>query len=87
MEYEREFKQLAARYRQLRLDQGMVQEDVQDHHFSVRHYQQLEAGRPHSLTTFFRISAMFGMKPEILLKGVVNGNGRNGHKKKHPRHK
>jgi transcriptional regulator with XRE-family HTH domain len=86
MAYEREFKQLAARYKHLRLEQGMVQEDVLDHHFSVRHYQQLETGRPHSLTTFFRICAMFAMKPEILLKGVFNGNGRNGHKKKLPRH-
>jgi hypothetical protein len=81
MEYKREFKMLASRYKKLRLDKGMVQEDVQEHRFSVRHYQQLEAGRPHSLTTFFRLSSMFGVNPEVLLKGLFNGhNGRNGHK-------
>lgn len=90
MQYDREFKRLAGRYKQLRLEKGMVQEDVLDHHFSVRHYQQLESGRPHSLTTFFRLSSMFGVDPEVLLKGLFNGrNGHNGHKinKKKPRRK
>jgi hypothetical protein len=48
----------------------MVQEDAIYHGFSVRHYQQLEAGRPHSLTTLFRLSVMFGTDPASLLSGL-----------------
>lgn len=48
----------------------MVQEDVIDYGFSVRHYQQLEAGRPHSLTTLFRIAKMLGVGSDKLLKGL-----------------
>lgn len=81
MEYSQAFKKLATRYKELRLHRGMVQEDVLEYDFSVRHYQQLEAGRPHSLTTFFRLSAMFEIQPETLIQGLLNGrNGR--HKKK-----
>lgn len=48
----------------------MVQEDVIDYGFSVRHYQQLEAGRPHSLTTLFRIAKMLRVRRDKLLKGL-----------------
>ncbi len=72
MEYKSEFTKLGARYRQLRLERKMVQEDVLGHGFSVRHYQQLESGRPHSLKTFFRISKMFDMIPEKLIKGIFD---------------
>ena len=72
MEYKTEFGKLGARYRKVRLQRKMVQEDVLAHGFSVRHYQQLEAGRPHSLKTFFRVSKMFDMNPEILIKGIFN---------------
>lgn len=46
----------------------MVQEDVIEYSFSVRHYQQLEAGRPHSLTTLFRIADMFGVDSGDLIR-------------------
>ena len=39
--YDRLFKELGSRYRKARLAKGMVQEDVLEHGFSVRHYQQL----------------------------------------------
>lgn len=48
----------------------MVQEDVIDYGFSVRHYQQLEAGRPHSLTTLFRVAKMLKVRRDKLLKGL-----------------
>jgi len=48
----------------------MVQEDVIDYGFSVRHYQQLEAGRPHSLTTLFRVAAMYKVDSTELLRGL-----------------
>ncbi len=80
MNYEKEFKELGKRYRSLRLQRNMVQEDVLEHRFSVRHYQQLESGRPHSLQTLFRVSQMFEVNPEELLQDIFNG--RNGRRKK-----
>jgi len=75
VEYKIEFGKLGVRYRKLRLERKMVQEDVLAHGFSVRHYQQLESGRPHSLKTFFRVSKMFKINPEVLIKGVFNVRG------------
>jgi hypothetical protein len=72
LEYQTEFEKLGKRYRKLRLARKMVQEDVIGHGFSVRHYQQLESGRPHSLSTFFRVSEMFSVNPEKLIKGILN---------------
>jgi transcriptional regulator with XRE-family HTH domain len=72
VEYEVAFEKLGARYRKVRLERKMVQEDVLAHGFSVRHYQQLESGRPHSLKTFFRVTKMFNIDPEKLIKGVFN---------------
>jgi len=72
VEYTNEFGKLGARYRKIRLERKMVQEDVLAHGFSVRHYQQLESGRPHSLKTFFRLSEMFCTNPEELIQGIFN---------------
>ncbi len=65
--FAREYRELGKRYRALRLKRGMVQEDVLDYGFSVRHYQQLEAGRPHSLTSLFRVAEMFKANPAALI--------------------
>ena len=70
------FKELGSRYRKLRYKNHMVQEDVAEYGFSVRHYQQLEAGRSHSLRTLFRIADMFDVKPETLIKGLSLGKKR-----------
>ncbi len=70
--YDRLFKELGSRYRKARLAKGMVQEDVLEHGFSVRHYQQLEAGRAHSITTLLRVCEMFSLDPAIVLKGLTN---------------
>jgi hypothetical protein len=58
----------------------MVQEDALEYGFSVRHYQQLEAGRPHSLTTLFRIAEMFDVSPEVLVEQIIKGPKRTGKK-------
>jgi transcriptional regulator with XRE-family HTH domain len=68
--YKIAFVKLGARYRKTRLERKMVQQDVLGHGFSIRHYQQLESGRPHSLKTFFRVCEMFHMEPEKLIKGI-----------------
>jgi transcriptional regulator with XRE-family HTH domain len=65
------FDEMGKRYRDRRLDLGMVQEDVIEYGFSVRHYQQLEDGRPHSLATMFRIAEMFKVNPVVFIKGLV----------------
>jgi transcriptional regulator with XRE-family HTH domain len=68
--YGQVFIKLGQKYRALRLKRDMVQEDVIEYGFSVRHYQQLEAGRPHSLATLFRLAEMFQVKPELLIQGL-----------------
>lgn len=70
-DHQEAFKILGQRYRELRSRKGMVQEDVLEYGFSVRHYQQLEAGRPHSLGTLFRLAEMFQVQPESLVKGLL----------------
>jgi hypothetical protein len=52
----------------------MVQEDSLEYGFAVRHYQQLEAGRPHSLTTLFRIADMYGVRPSDLLEQIPSAS-------------
>ena len=75
-DHERAFRELGVRYRQLRQQRSMVQEDVAEYGFSVRHYQQLEAGRPHSLTTLFRVAKMYKIEPQELLKDLPKGKKR-----------
>jgi transcriptional regulator with XRE-family HTH domain len=69
-DYSKVFKELGARYRKMRLKNGLVQEDAIEHGFSVRHYQQLEAGRSHTVVTLLRVAAMFKADPAGLLKGL-----------------
>lgn len=69
-DYIKNFKELGTRYRKLRQENHMVQEDVADYGFSVRHYQQLEAGRAHGLSTLFRVADMYKVDPADLLKGL-----------------
>jgi transcriptional regulator with XRE-family HTH domain len=70
VEYQIVFEILGTRYRKLRLQRNMILEDVLEYGFSVRHYQQLESGRPHTMKTFFRICEMFKTDPEVMIKGI-----------------
>ena len=49
------FKALGQRIRGLRKQHGYSQEDMISFGFSARHWQQIEAGRPITLTTLLRI--------------------------------
>jgi transcriptional regulator with XRE-family HTH domain len=49
------FRALGARVRQLRKKHGYSQEDMISFGFSARHWQQIEAGRPITVTTLLRI--------------------------------
>lgn len=68
--YSLAFKEIGKLYSAERARLDRVQEDVIDYGFSVRHYQQLEAGRPHSLTTLFRVAEMYGVPPSKFLQGL-----------------
>ena len=41
--------------------------------FSARHWQQIEAGRPITLTTLLRISVVFRVPVYKVVKGLDNG--------------
>jgi transcriptional regulator with XRE-family HTH domain len=49
------FRRLGKRVRELRRKRGHSQEDMISFGFSARHWQQIEAGRPITLTTLLRI--------------------------------
>ena len=64
---EKFFKALGQRVRELRRKAGYSQEDMIAFGFSARHWQQVEAGRPITVTTLLRICEVFG----VSLSGVV----------------
>jgi transcriptional regulator with XRE-family HTH domain len=68
--YAAAFREIGARLKQLRKDRGLSQEDMLSFGFSTRHWQQVEAGRPITLTTILRACDVFGIAPETLLKSI-----------------
>lgn len=64
------FKELGRRVRELRVKAGYTQATMVKFGFSVRHWQQIEAGRPTTLTTMLRICELFKIKLEDLLRGL-----------------
>jgi len=56
---EKFFKALGKKIRSLRKKRGHSQEDMIFHGFSARHWQQIEAGRPITMTTLLRICEVF----------------------------
>jgi transcriptional regulator with XRE-family HTH domain len=68
--HKRFFKELGHEIRRRRESLGLSQEDMIDFGFSARHWQQLESGRPMTLTTLLRISEAFGCRPEEIIDGI-----------------
>lgn len=68
--YELFFKELGARLKTLRRKAGFSQEDMLTYGFSTRHWQQIEAGRPITMTTLLRVCDVFQSPPEKILKGL-----------------
>ena len=64
------FKDLGQRVRELRRKRGYSQEDMISYGFSARHWQQIEAGRPITMTTLLRICSVMRVKPELLIRGL-----------------
>jgi transcriptional regulator with XRE-family HTH domain len=69
-QYEQFFEQLGARLKALRRKSGYSQEDMLSYGFSTRHWQQIEAGRPITMTTLLRVCDIFRSTPDKLVKGL-----------------
>ena len=64
------FKALGTRIRRLRKKRGFVQEDMLTYHFATRHWQQIEAGRPMTVTTLLRICKALKVSMSELVRGI-----------------
>jgi transcriptional regulator with XRE-family HTH domain len=67
------FLRLGERIRQLRKKHAHSQEDMISYGFSARHWQQIEAGRPITVSTLLRVCAAFGTSIERLVQGLDRG--------------
>jgi transcriptional regulator with XRE-family HTH domain len=67
------FVAFGKRVRGLRRKQGHSQEDMISFGFSARHWQQIEAGRPITVSTLLRICHVFKISAEGLVHGLDRG--------------
>ena len=73
LDLEKFFVRLGIRIRELRKQRGYSQEDMISHNFSARHWQQVEAGRPITVSTLLRICAALGTSLDRLVRGLDKG--------------
>jgi transcriptional regulator with XRE-family HTH domain len=67
------FVAFGKRVRELRRKQGHSQEDMISFGFSARHWQQIEAGRPITVSTLLRICEAFNISVGRLVHGLDRG--------------
>ena len=67
------FLRLGSRVRKLRRKNGHSQEDMISYGFSARHWQQIEGGRPITVSTLLRICAVFETPVERIVRGLDRG--------------
>jgi transcriptional regulator with XRE-family HTH domain len=67
------FKALGQRLKKLRRQEGYSQEDMISFGFSARHWQQIEAGRPITVTTLLRICEAFRISLATIVRGLDRG--------------
>lgn len=67
------FREFGKRVHQLRKDHGYSQEDMISFGFSARHWQQIEAGRPITVSTLLRICDAFRISIEHLVSELDKG--------------
>jgi transcriptional regulator with XRE-family HTH domain len=67
------FRALGQTVRQLRKKRGYSQEDMIGFDFSARHWQQIEAGRPITVTTLLRICEVFDIPMAKVVRGLDAG--------------
>ncbi len=70
---QRFFLRLGERIREMRRKHRHSQEDMISYGFSARHWQQIEAGRPITVSTLLRICAVFETSAERLIHGLDTG--------------
>ena len=71
---EKFFKALGQRIKQLRHKRGYSQEDMISFGFSARHWQQIEAGRPITVTTLLRACEALQVPLDRLVRGLYRPN-------------
>lgn len=64
---------MGVRVKALRKKRGYSQEDMLSFGFSTRHWQQVEAGRPITVTTLLRICEVFELPMSKLVRGLDAG--------------
>jgi transcriptional regulator with XRE-family HTH domain len=64
------FRALGIRLKGLRKQRGFSQEDMLSFGFSTRHWQQVEAGRPITVTTLLRSCEVFETPMSKLVQGL-----------------
>ena len=67
------FLALGTKVRTLRKEHGYSQEDMLSFGFSTRHWQQIEAGRPITVSTLLRICEIFEVSMAKLVRGLDEG--------------
>jgi Helix-turn-helix domain len=67
------FLAFGKRVRELRRKHGHSQEDMISLGFSARHWQQIEAGRPITVSTLLRICDVFKTSADCLVRGLDRG--------------
>jgi transcriptional regulator with XRE-family HTH domain len=67
------FLRLGNRIRQLRRKHNYSQEDMISFGFSARHWQQIEAGRPITISTLLRICSVFEISIDRVVRGLDKG--------------
>ena len=67
------FRALGTKVRGLRRKKGYSQEDMISFGFSARHWQQIEAGRPITVTTLLRICEVFEISVSNLVRRLDAG--------------
>jgi len=70
---EKFFRALGQRVKKVRERKGYTQEDMIGFGFSARHWQQIEAGRPITVTTLLRICDTFSVAVDRLVRGLDRG--------------
>ncbi|SPE34475.1 hypothetical protein SBA2_900009 [Acidobacteriia bacterium SbA2] len=64
------FREMGERIRRLRKRRGYSQEDMIGFGFSARHWQQIEAGRPITVTTLLRICTALDVRIDRLVRSL-----------------
>jgi transcriptional regulator with XRE-family HTH domain len=67
---DRFFLALGTRVREYRKKRGYSQEDMLSFGFATRHWQQIEAGRPITVTTLLRVCEIFEIRMSKLVQGL-----------------